>query len=257
MTRSVLARAGLGLAGAALVCAVMSVSTMASAAPSGDPPGANGTIKIHQSDNDQGTENQPHVTCSFTVQFFGFDTNEQGTLVFTAQPPTGDGQVLLSSGPVTISTDAAGGGPNDPDAAFTFSLNDFNLDDISPHPIQGFHVKLTVTTTGGGTKHKVFWVKPCASPSPSPSTSPSVSPSPSPSVSPSQSPSVSPSQSPSVSPSETTTAPASSAVVPSGAVKAGGGGGSGGALLWGLGALMAATGAGFTLFLARRRRDYA
>jgi hypothetical protein len=211
---------------------------MASAAPNGDPPGANGTIKIHQSDNDQGTENQPHVTCTFTVQFFGFDTNEQGRLVFTAHPPTGDG-VLLDSGTVTISTDAAGGGPNDPDAALTFSLNDFNLDDISPHPIQGFHVKLTVTTTGGATKHKVFWVKPCASPSPS------------------SSPTVSPSQSPSVSPSESTTAPESSAAVPSGAVKAGGGGGSAGSLLWGLGALTAATGAGFILFLARRRRDYA
>jgi hypothetical protein len=214
---------------------------MASAAPNGDPPGANGTIKIHQSDNDQGTENQPHVTCTFTVQFFGFDENEQGRLVFTAQPPTDDVEVLLDSGSVTISTDSAGGGPNDPDAAFTFSLNDFNLDDISPHPIQGFHVKLTVTTTGGATKHKVFWVEPCASPSPSPPSSPSAT----------------PSQSPSVSPSESTTAPESSAVVPSGAVKAGGGGGSAGSLLWGLGALMAATGAGFTLFLARRRRDYA
>jgi hypothetical protein len=239
----------------------MSVATMASAAPSGDPPGANGTVKIHQSDNNLATENEPHVTCSFTVQFFGFDTNEKGTLVFTAHPPTGDDQVLLDSGQVTISTDAAGGGPNDPDAAFTFSLNDFKLGDISPHPKQGFHVKLTVTTTGGGTKQKVFWVKPCTppspSPSPSPSTSPSASPSPSPSVSPSPSPSISPSPSPSISPSASTTAPASSALVPSGAVKAGGGGGSAGALLWGLGALTAATGAGFTLFLARRRRDYA
>jgi hypothetical protein len=214
---------------------------MASAAPNADPPGANGTIKIHQSDNDEGTENQPHVTCTFTVQFFGFDANEQGSLVFTAQPPTGQGQVLLDFGPETISTDSAGGGPNDPDEAFTFSLNDFNLDDISPHPIQGFHVKLTVTTTGGATKHKVFWVKPCASPSPS--------------VTPSVSPSVSPSTSPSVSPSSSTTAPASSAAVPSGAVNAGGGGGSAGSVLWGLVALTTAAGGGFTLLLARRRRD--
>jgi hypothetical protein len=191
----------------------------------------------------------------FTVQFFGFDTNEQGRLVFTAQPPTGDGQVLLDSGQVTISTDAAGGGPNDPDAAFTFSLNDFNLDDISPHPIQGFHVKLTVTTTGGATKHKVFWVKPCTTPSPSPSPSPSVSPSPSPSVSPSTS--TTPPPSPSATTTTTTTTTASTAVVPSGAVNAGGGGASTGSLLWGLGALTAATGAGFSLFLARRRRDHA
>jgi hypothetical protein len=256
---SLLTRAGLGLAAAALVSAVISVATMASAAPSGDPPGANGTIKIHQSDSEQGTENQPHVTCTFTVQFFGFDTNEQGRLVFTAQPPTGHGQVLHDSGLVTISTDSAGGGPNDPDAAFTFSLNDFNLDDISPHPIQGFHIKLTVTTTGGATKHKVFWVKPCTppSPSPSPSVSPSKSPSPSPSVSPSTSPSVSPSESTSVPSSPTATASESSAVVPSGPVNAGGGGGSAGGLLWGLGALTAAAGAGFTLYMARRRRDYA
>jgi hypothetical protein len=240
MTRlrsSALTRAGLGLAAAALVAAVISVATEASAVPNGDPLGANGTIKIHQSDNDEGTENQPHVTCTFTVQFFGFDRNEQGSLMFTAQRRTGSGQTLRNFGPVTISNDLAGGGPNDPDAAFTFSLNDFNLDDISPHPIQGFHVKLTVETTSGGTKHKVFWVKPCVSPSPSTS--------------------VSPSPSTSVSPSPSATTSQSSGVVPSGAVKAGGGGGPAGSLLWGLGALATAAGAGFTLFLARRRRDYA
>src|SRR5439155_3845704 len=33
-----------------------------------------------------------------------------------------------------------------------------------PHPIQGFHVKLTVNTgenTPGGHKYKVFWIQPC------------------------------------------------------------------------------------------------
>jgi hypothetical protein len=29
---------------------------------------------------------------------------------------------------------------------------------VSPHPIQGFHVKLTVDTPGGH-KYKVFWVE--------------------------------------------------------------------------------------------------
>jgi hypothetical protein len=43
--------------------------------------------------------------------------------------------------------------------------------------------------------------------------------------------------------------------VPIGAVKAGGGGGPSGNLGWGLGVLTAATGAGVTLILARRRRD--
>jgi hypothetical protein len=239
---SVLMRAGLGLAAAAVAAAVISVASMASAAPSGDPPGANGTIKIHKLASDEGTENQPHVTCTFTVQFFGFDANEQGRLTFTAQPPTGKGQVLLDFGPVTISTDSAGGGPNDPDAAFSFSLNDFNLDSITPHPIQGFHVKLTVETTGGATKHKVFWIKPCASASPSVSASASASAS------------ASPSRSESASPSATASQP--TAPVPSGAVKAGGGGPAG-SIAWGVGALTAATGSGIALVLARRRRENA
>ncbi len=252
-------RAGLGLAAAAVAAGVVAPAAVAAAAPISDPPGNNGTIKIHKLTSDEGTENQPHVTCTFTVQFFGFDANEQGQLLFTAQPPTGNGQTLLHFGPVIVSNDSAGGGPNDPDAAFTFSLNDFNLDGISPQQNQGFHVKLTVSTTSGATKHKVFWVKPC--PSPSPSKSKSASPSPSPSKSKSASPSPSRSKSKSASPSpsasKSATAPQSATPIPSGAVPAGGGGGPAGSLVWGLGALTAATGAGVILILARLRRENA
>jgi LPXTG-motif cell wall-anchored protein len=198
-----------------------------------DPPGNNGTVKINAQDGGE-ISNDPHVPCDFQLAFFGFDTNQTATITFTIHPPSGSGDVLLSE-TRTISVDAAGGGPNDPDEVIPYSGTSFGLDRFTAQPQQGFHVKLTIESAGvpGGTKHKVFWLKCVLT---SPSASPSVS------VSPSASKSVSPSQPPS-----TTKAPSTS--------PAAGGLPVTGASLGGLIATgLALIGAGGALLLLRRRR---
>jgi LPXTG-motif cell wall-anchored protein len=129
----------------------------------GDPPGANGTVKIDGPEFDEGIDNEPHVSCDFAVRFFDFDQNEHANIVFAVQPPTGSDTVLLRRNGVLISQDPAGGGRPDPDEVLHFSVDDLGLSAYTPHPKQGYHVKLTVERIGapGAGKHKVFWLRPC------------------------------------------------------------------------------------------------
>lgn len=124
-----------------------------------DPRGNNGTVKIDGEAFDDGRGNEPHVGCTFQVDFYGFDAGDTATITFTGQAPTGGG--LLHSESRTISTDAAGGG-QDRDATFTYSVDDqlSELRSITPHAQQGWHVKLAVDVDSapGGAKQKVFWI---------------------------------------------------------------------------------------------------
>ena len=139
-------------------------STVPALDPGGDPPGANGTVKIDGLAFDAGIDNEPHVTCDFRVAFFNFDDQERANIVFAAQAPTGSDQLLRRNN-VLVSNDPAGGGKPDPDETFTFSTSQLGLDAYTPHAKQGYHIKLTVERIGapGAGKHKVFWVQPCGS----------------------------------------------------------------------------------------------
>jgi LPXTG-motif cell wall-anchored protein len=203
-----------------------------------DPPGNNGTVKINSQDVDssQDISNMPHVPCDFQVEFFGFDAGQTATITFTIHPPSGDGDVLLTE-TRTISNDPAAGGLNDVDEVFKYSGTSFGLDRFSAQPQQGFHVKLTVVSTGvpGGQKHKVFWLQ-CAPPTTPPPTSPP------------------PTSPPPTSPPPTTAPPstteATSTSVPAGNLPVTGAG---------LGGLIAAgvamVGGGTALLVLRRRRN--
>lgn len=124
-----------------------------------DPRGNNGTVKIDGEAFDDGRGNEPHVGCTFQVDFYGFDAGDTAAITFTGHAPTGGG--LLRSESRTISTDAAGGG-QDRDATFTYSVDDqlSELRSITPHAQQGWHVKLAVDVDSapGGAKQKVFWI---------------------------------------------------------------------------------------------------
>lgn len=164
--RVLLAAASVGLATAATGVVVM--TGPASAAP--NPPGNNGTIKIDAEAFDDAPNNEPHVGCTFQVDFYGYD---QGDLVadvtFEAHPPTtGPADRVLLTDVVFIGEDdnAGGGSEAGLDATETYTL-DFT--GIEPHPVQGFHVKLTINadgSQGADVKHKVFWVKGCDTPPP-------------------------------------------------------------------------------------------
>ncbi|MFC5177317.1 hypothetical protein [Nocardioides taihuensis] len=130
---------------------------------SADPPGNNGTVKIDGVAFDQYPDNEPHVGCTFQVDFYGFDLGDLNASVkFSAQPPTGKSITLLTD-TVFIGEDAAGGG-TDVDAQRTYDLSGA-LKLFMAHPNQGYHVKLKVNAPGSigkDTKYKTFWVTGCA-----------------------------------------------------------------------------------------------
>ena len=147
------------------------------------PPGNNGTIKIDDVAFDDHPNNEPHVGCTFQVDFYGFDEGDDlfADVTFKAQPPTGDRQVLLTDKVFIGEDDNSGGGSQAGlDASATYTLN---FTGIEPHPQQGFHVKLTINadgSKGNDRKHKVFWVQGCSTPTPTetPTNTPTAKPTP-------------------------------------------------------------------------------
>jgi hypothetical protein len=154
-----------------------------------DPAGNNGTVKIDRLPLDAHPGNEPHVGCSFGVDFYGYDKGDlTATVTFEAQPPTlpaaGTNRVLRTD-KVFVGEDSAAGGGSAAglDAQRVYTLD---LRGITPHKKQGVHVKLTVHapgSKGADVKHKVFWVTGCAGTAPgsTPSTKPSATPSTTPS----------------------------------------------------------------------------
>ena len=132
-------------------------------------PGNNGTVKVDGVDIDnQSNANEPHVGCDFSIEWYGFDAaNTTSYVTFEAQPPTGT-RLLLQGSATLDGDDATGGGsPAGWDATQPYTL-DFNDGDYY-HPVQGYHVYLTVetpTANGAIVKHKVFWVTGCDVPPP-------------------------------------------------------------------------------------------
>src|SRR3954468_14908773 len=99
-----------GVAGASVTalaaCAVMAGGAFAG----GNPPGANGTVKLDRQPFDTHPDNQPHVGCVFQVDFYGFDKgNYNADVTFTIHPPSGKGRVIRRD-TVFVGEDNAGGG---------------------------------------------------------------------------------------------------------------------------------------------------
>jgi hypothetical protein len=162
------------------LCTSVMAGTAFAAAAHGSrnaPPGNNGTIKIDTAVF-SGNRNHPHVGCEFFVNFFGYDGGtQQATLSFEPWAPTRGGVVAERETSWSVPARTAGNqldhryGPINLSAA---------LAGITPHPRQGYHVKLTVHVTGSqgaDVKHKVFWIEPCveraAQPRPTPPSPPS------------------------------------------------------------------------------------
>src|SRR5829696_4198321 len=160
---------------AAMVLSSLAVTQLASAGP--NPPGNNGTVKVDDTPFDDAPDNEPHVGCTFQVDFYGYDEGDlDATVTFEAHPPTGDRQVLLTDTVFIGEDDNAGGGSEAGlDASETYTLD---LTGIEPHPNQGVHVKLTINadgSQGADVKHKVFWVSGCETPGTTTTTKPTTS----------------------------------------------------------------------------------
>ena len=166
-------------AGRALAIAAAALIWLAAfAGPvSADPPGGSGrgggkvTVDGLPVDG-----HGPHVGCTFQIAFYGFDEGADlfADVTFRAHPPTGRG--LLVADRVFIGEDDDSGGATVAglDAQRSYNLG-AALRAFSPHPNQGFHVKLTVNAPGShgaDTRHRVFWVTGCSTPESPPPPAP-------------------------------------------------------------------------------------
>lgn len=161
------------LGSAALVLPPGAAANVAPGNTAADPPGNNGVVKVEGVDIDDQPNNEPHQGCTFVVEFYNYgeDPGYKATVSFADQPPTGDGGLQVVSGDLTptIGGDPAGGG-NDLDAKVVYTLKFTG----EPHPVQGYHVKLTINadgSIGADKKSKVFWVEGCTTTKP-PTTKP-------------------------------------------------------------------------------------
>jgi hypothetical protein len=157
-------RSALIAGGAAVTAAVV----LAAPAAAQNPPGNNGTVKVDDVEFDDHPDNEPHVGCVFQIDFYGYDEGDLfADVTFTAVPPTGSNEVLLTDTVFIGEDDNSGGGSEAGlDASATYDLSDA-LAGFTPHPVQGHHVRLTVNadgSQGADVKHKVFWVEGCVPP---------------------------------------------------------------------------------------------
>lgn len=129
--------------------------------------GNNGTIKVDGVEFDSHPDNQPHVGCTFEVDFYGYDLGDyDAEVTFEAQAPTGDGVLLTDT--VFIGEDDSSGAatPEGLDAHVEYDLTSV-LAGFEPQPQQGYHVSLTINAEyaqGADVKHKTFWVEGCEQP---------------------------------------------------------------------------------------------
>ncbi len=162
---------------AALVTgSLLGILSSAGAAPAGDSPGNDGFVKI---------EGSPSTGCPTTSLMSGAASPSSGTttrrfptvgsvVTFELQPPTGPQSrtLTVATGDLTPSwTTVITSGPASQlvhSEAYTLAFTG------APHPVQGYHVKISVATTlsqGSDMKYKVFWVGPCGESSSSSSSS--------------------------------------------------------------------------------------
>ncbi len=151
------------LAGATVALAAGLIPTVGAMADA--PLGNNGTVKIDGVEWDNAPDNEPHVGCGFEVDWYGFDANAKSDVEFALQAPT------LGKAPLTYTQqldgdDNSGGGSEAGwDGSAYYNLAKW-LNGVKAHPIQGYHVKLTINTQptaqGADVKHKVFWVTGCS-----------------------------------------------------------------------------------------------
>ena len=117
------------LAPAMVICVAAMLTFLTGLAWAGpNPPGNNGTIKIDDTPFDDHPNNEPHVGCTFQVDFYGYDEGDlDATVTFEAHPPTtraGDDQVLLTDTVFIGEDDNSGGGSEAGlDASETYTLD--------------------------------------------------------------------------------------------------------------------------------------
>jgi hypothetical protein len=146
---------------------------LAAGSGGGRPPGNNGTVKIDEYTMDAGQDNDPHVTCGFSVNFFGYDSGpQQASISLRPVAPTAGGGSFQTT---TSWNQGSRTGGNQFDQTVPISMSELSnmLSGVTPQARQGYHLRLEVEVTGSrgaDDKYKTFWLQPCASSSPAAAT---------------------------------------------------------------------------------------
>jgi hypothetical protein len=160
---------GLFLSAAAITATAFTVglapAALATGPGSNKPPGNNGTVKIDEYTMDAGHDNDPHVKCGFSVNFFGYDGGpQQATIDIRPVAPTAGSGSFATSTSWDVGTRTSGG-QFDRTVPISFSDLRSALSGVSPQAQQGYHLRLEVEVTGSqgsDDKYKTFWLQPCA-----------------------------------------------------------------------------------------------
>lgn len=108
-----------------------------------------------------GEDNDPHLSCSLTVELFGYPSGpNSATVTIAGQQPSGSGTVLTDS--FTFQGSSSPGG-NILDAYKTYPLSAAQLTGagLTPQPQQGYHLRIEVAVNGFHAKTHVVWLQPC------------------------------------------------------------------------------------------------
>ncbi len=147
------------LVSAAAAAALPVVLALAATPAVADAGGNNGSIKVAEVDQVGTESNDPHVGCTFAIEWYNFDAKAASEVTFESQ----DNDVTITGvqgkTSVVLEDDAAAGN-SDLDGREIYTLSFAG----APHAEQGYHVKVTTASEGSkgdDTKSKVFWVGPC------------------------------------------------------------------------------------------------
>ncbi len=127
-----------------------------------NPPGNNGTIKIEGHNFDSGHDNDPHVSCDFSVEYFGYDTSTRTVdSTFWAWPPSASKPFVVTPliGRTHFTFQGSGAG-NALDHRELYRLPTNGMKAVNGQ----YHYKTQVHVSGSigaDTKYKTFWTGSC------------------------------------------------------------------------------------------------
>ena len=98
------------------------------------------------------------------MDWYGFDANAASAVTFELQAPTPGNAPIYFSKQLDGDDNSGGGSEAGLDGQQEYNIEGL-VRGVKAHPIQGYHVMLTINTQptaqGADVKHKVFWVTGC------------------------------------------------------------------------------------------------
>lgn len=108
-----------------------------------------------------GNDNDPHVGCTLTIQFFGYPSGtDSAGVVIAGQAPSGTGRVLTDSFKFVGNGNSGTppfGNHLDTSKTYTITVTQLGAAGLKSQPQQGYHLRIDVSVNGEHAKSKVVW----------------------------------------------------------------------------------------------------